>query len=86
MTSPAVSVRIGDIVEVPAGADDVCTTRYRIQVDSVSASFVSGPRLRADGTPMRSRSVESTDGLMHRDVPRELLPRCIVHRYPQREA
>ena len=50
-------VQPGDVVHVPAGADTCITTGHRILVEKISSYGVSGPRIKADGTPIRSRSV-----------------------------
>lgn len=55
-------VQVGDIVYVPAGADTVCTIAHRIRADHITNIGVSGPRVKANGTLMVSRSVINQTG------------------------
>jgi hypothetical protein len=61
-------VAVGDLVDVPAGADEVCTTRYRIRVVEVRHYGVSGPRVRADGQEMRNRFHQPVERVVPWDV------------------
>lgn len=54
-------VKVGDIVDIPKGADPICTIHYRIEVASLNWYGVSGPRIKADGSRMVSRSSISAD-------------------------
>ncbi len=71
---------VGDVVRVPRGADAVCTTAYGIRVETISDYGLSGPKLRKDGTPFRSRSVDNEGGYITRTVPWEIIPQCDVVR------
>lgn len=76
-------VKVGDVIEVPPGVDVVCTTRYRIRVDELAAYGPYGPRVKADGSPMQSRSAQAENGLVMRVVPWNLIPKCIRHQAHQ---
>lgn len=73
-------VQIGDLVHVPRGVDVVCETGYRIRVAELSGYGAYGPRIKADGNPMISRSVTSESGFVERVVPWHLIPQCTVTR------
>lgn len=73
-------VQIGDVVDVPAGADDVCTTRHRVEVAEIGSYGVTGPRVKADGARMISNAVESTDGFVTRTVPWSVVTKSTVLR------
>jgi hypothetical protein len=73
-------IGVGDLVDIPAGADEVCTTRYRVRVAEIGTYGISGPRIRADGTPMVSRSIESKDGFVNRVVPWEVVLKSTITR------
>lgn len=74
-------VQVGDIVDVPADADVVCTTRHRVEVAEIGGYGVTGPRVKADGTRMISRSVLSEDGFVTRTVPWDVVSRATVLRH-----
>lgn len=71
-------VAIGDLVHVPRGVDVVCETGYRIRVTELSGYGPSGPRIKANGQPMVSRSVTSETGFVERVIPWNLIPQCTV--------
>lgn len=54
-------VQLGDIVDVPKGADPVCLIRHRVEVTQINDFAVSGPRIKADGSRMVSQSSVSAD-------------------------
>lgn len=55
------NVQPGDVVHVPRGADAVVTTPHRVLVEKISSYAISGPRIKADGTPIMSRSSITAD-------------------------
>jgi|ERR1043165_52115 hypothetical protein len=71
-------VQIGDLVHVPRGVDVVCETGYRIRVARLSSFGPDGPRIKANGEPMVSRSVLNEGGFVERAIPWELIPQCTV--------
>ncbi len=71
-------VQIGDLVHVPRGVDVVCETGYRIRVTGLSSFGPAGPRIKANGEPMVSRSVISETGFVERVIPWNLIPQCTV--------
>lgn len=76
-------VRVGDVVHVPAGADSTVTTSHRVAVEEVTEHFgPSGHRVKADGTPMVSRSVEggTKDGYVWGGVRWETLLKSTIYR------
>jgi hypothetical protein len=71
-------VQLGDLVHVPRGVDVVCETGYRIRVTELSEYGPAGPRIKANGEPMVSRSVTSETGFVERVTPWNLIPQCTV--------
>ena len=71
-------VQIGDLVHVPRGVDVVCETGYRIRVTELSDYGPAGPRIKANGEPMVSRSAISETGFVERVVPWNLIPQSTV--------
>lgn len=57
-------VKIGDLIHVPRGADPAFPGAFRILVESITSYGASGPRIKTDGTPMRSQTVlaDRSDG------------------------
>lgn len=72
----------GDVIDVPAGADWTVTTRHRVRVEGVSDYGASGYRIKADGTPMKSRSsiTGTKDGYVAGLVPWSTVTKSTVYR------
>ena len=73
----------GDVIHVPAGADRTVTTSHRVAVEEVTEHFgPSGHRVKADGKPMISRSVDggTKDGYVWAGVRWETLLKSTIYR------
>lgn len=71
-------VKVGFIVDVPRGADAVCTTRHRVRIAEIGSYGITGPRVRADLTPLVSRSVLSEGRYLIRTVPWEVVAKATI--------
>jgi hypothetical protein len=71
-------IKVGYIVDVPRGADDVCTTRHRVRVASIGSYGITGPRVRADLTPMVSSSALSEGRYVERTVPWAVVAKATI--------
>lgn len=48
-------VEVGDLLDLPAGVDRLCTTHWRLRVKEVKSWAVWGIKERLDGRPARNR-------------------------------
>lgn len=75
-------VQDGDVVHVPAGADNVVTTAHGIHIESTNRWGVWGYRITADGKPVKSRSSTQArvDGYLPTGAEWQLVRKCTVLR------
>lgn len=74
------TVNVGDLVVVPKGVDSTRSIGYRILVEDIGGYGVNGPRIKANGDPMMSRSVLNADprGYYTTPVTWEELAKCRI--------
>lgn len=68
-------ITVGDTVEMPPGADPVISTRYRILVTEINRLWVSGRKVKADGSYSFNRFREPVTTV----IPTNMLAGAILH-------